>query len=345
MSAFGRSGRVAVGLCCLLAVTACYIDCDRVQAQTTPSSQEIRQRMEQTRRDIEQRRREMERNRSSSFPRSSTSFRPRSSSSFKSSPSSSTVRSKFPEYKWSAGQQFGFSVTIQWSDNQYSHRVTGTPFYHVRSIDGSKATILVIGRFRHAVKKPDEDDYRILKSYDYWIPTIQKIGRRSIEDFGNRAAGDMRLPYLMSEFVNLPLMLTPSLPTTFDRRIGKTQPAVLSRTANGVTLWEGFTKSNGAAGEVSRYRESKSMGGTVQIVEDEAFEQGDLAITYKATTLVEMSTGLVRSVSGRYAAKSDEQTTVATISVRRLSGNQLAAAKKTAFDDLDRLPPSLVPNR
>ncbi len=343
MSTFRQNRRLVCGLIGFL--TVCVVaDSDRSLAQTTPSSQEVRRKIEQNRREIESRRRELERNRSSSFSRSSRSFRPSPSRSVDSTPSSSALRSKYPEYDWTEGQQFAFSVAIQWSDGQYDHRVSGAPYYHVRSVEGSRATLLVIGRFRHAVKKPGETEYRTLKSWDYWTPTIQTIGKRSIEDYGNKEAGDMRLPFLMTEFVNLPLVLTPSLPTVFDRKTGRTESAVISRTANGATLWEGFTSSRGA-GKVSRYREAKPFGGSVQIEEDEGLDHGDVQIAYKATTLLDSSTGLVRSVSGRYSMKTGNESTVASISVRRLSGSPLNAAKKAAFENLDHLPSSLVPRK
>ncbi|WP_166828972.1 hypothetical protein [Thalassoroseus pseudoceratinae] len=345
MSVVQQNGRVSWGLICVLAVGLASIDNAKLSAQKPLSSQEVRRKIEQSRREIEKRRREMERNHSSKFPRSSSSFKSRSPSRFSTSTSGSTVRSKFPEYKWTAGQQFAFLVTIDWTEDGRYHRVSGSPYYHVREVDGSRATLLVVGRLRHSVKMPGEDRYRPLKSWDYWTPTIQTIGKRALEDFGNREAGDMRLPYLMTEFVNIPLTLTPSLPTVYDRRIGKTESAVLSRTVNGTTLWEGFSRSDGTAGKVARYREAKSLGGSVQIEEDESFTEGETQLTYNAITVVEMSTGLVRSINGRYTVKTDTENTTARISVRQLKGNQLTAAKKIAFDNLDRLPSSLVPKK
>lgn len=303
--------------------------------------EQIRREMAQKRKEMEQKRREMQRNRSTS-----SSLRSRSTTSRLTSPSprsSVTKSASAPRYSFRPNQRFAYLVLLEWKEGSTVNRIMGMPFYHVKYQIGKKSTALVIGRFRHYIKSANDAEFRHRTSRDYWMPTIQIVGDRFVEGFGKEEVGELELPFLMPEFVTVSRLVFPPLPTVLDRRLGKTESAVISRTQYGATLWEGFRYNNGEAGRVARYSEAKSLGSSTKLDIDHSYvnQADDFSASYQSHATIDRQ-GLKQS-HGTYVMKDSGRTTVVAISVRRLSGSDLETAQQSAIAELGNLPKSLLP--
>lgn len=255
------------------------------------------------------------------------------------SSSSGTIRYQLP-----AGQRMAYKVTIDWQEGNNAHRITATPYYNVRYQTGSKSTMMVIARFRHFIKGRSDTEYRYYKDRDFWLPTIQTLGMSHVEVRGNKAVGQLRLPYLMLDFADPNLLCIPPLPKVMNRKLGKEEPAVIDRSARGATLWEGFTRKSGS-GRVFRYKEAKPSGSSVKLETESGYNDTGTSIYYQSTATLDARTGLLQSCRGTYTVKLNNKTTVATITVRKLTGSELNTATQEAITEIGQLPKSLIPTQ
>ncbi|TWU09377.1 hypothetical protein CA54_46180 [Symmachiella macrocystis] len=306
----------------------------------------IRAEIEKARREMEKKQREMEKSRSKNSRRRSTRNRStRSRLTRKRSTSRVSTAGPAFGYRVATGQKFAYSVQLAWRVGGVEKRIVGQPLYQVRYRNGSKSTMLVVGRFRHLRKKTDEENFRHLARQDYWLQSVQNLESKNLGAGGHPAVGDVDLPYLMDEFVTLRQLVIPHLPYAEDGKEGKSENAVLTHSADGPTIWRGFTGS-GSQGKSFSSVTAKPLGGSsVQLNIRRGFENkaDNFSAVYSSSGIFDKSRGLMASLRGTYTLVEGGKKLTVSINVQRLSGEGLAKAKTTAQQDMQEMPNAALP--
>lgn len=301
----------------------------------------IRAEIEKTRREIEQRRREMEKSRSKTSRRRTTrkrTTRKRTTASVKKAGPSFA-------YRVSRGQKFAYAVELAWKEGGVEKRIVGKPLYQVRYQTGNKSTMLVVGRFRHLRKNPEEENFRHLARQDYWLESVQNLGSQNLGAGGRKAVGELAVPYLMEEFVTLRQLVIPHLPYAEDGKEGKTEDAVLQHSANGPTLWRGFTGSGGQGKSFSSVTAKPLGGSSVQLDIRRGFKNkaDNFSAVYASSGIFDKSRGLMEKLRGTYTVVEGGKKLTVSINVQRLYSDGLAKAKTAAQQAMQEMPNAALP--
>lgn len=248
-------------------------------------------------------------------------------------------------YRLSSGKSFAYSVVFSWQSGRKKYRIVGKPYYNVRHKSGRNATLMVLGRFRYLVKRENDDGFRHVPSKDYWAGSVKVLDERGVARGGRKGSGTLELPYLMTEFVSIPSLVTPFLPHNADGKEGKRQPAVLTQSAQGPTIWTGFT-SSGNTGYHDKWVEAKPLSSSkVRLDIQHGFNRDGkkFSAVYQSSGTFNQSEGLLEKSDGTYRLVENGKSLKVSVVVRRLYGKKLDDARQAAMKDFDEMPKAAQP--